>query len=64
VQKLHNEKRNYRYSSLNISRGIKWKRVRWAGHVALMGKTRGAYRILVRETGRKNHVEDAGVEEV
>jgi hypothetical protein len=35
------------YFSPNIIRMIKSRRMRWAGHVARMGKTRNAYRILV-----------------
>jgi hypothetical protein len=35
------------YSSPNTIRMIKSKRMRWAGHVAQMGETRNAYRILV-----------------
>jgi hypothetical protein len=35
------------YSSPNIIRMIKSRRMRWAGHVARMGPT-NAYRILVR----------------
>jgi hypothetical protein len=35
------------YSSPNIIRMIKPKRMRWAGHVARMGETRNAYRVLV-----------------
>jgi hypothetical protein len=34
------------YSSPNINRMIKTNRMRWAGHVARMGATRNAYRIL------------------
>jgi hypothetical protein len=42
------------YSSPNIIRVIKSRRVRWAGHVARMGAGRGAYRILVgRPEGRR-----------
>jgi transcription termination factor 2 len=33
----------------NIIRMIKSRRMRWAGHVARMGETRNAYRILVGE---------------
>jgi len=36
-RKLHNEELNDLYSSLNIVRVIKWRRMRWAGHVARMG---------------------------
>jgi hypothetical protein len=35
------------YSSPNIIRMIKSRRMRWAGQVAWMGETRNAYRILV-----------------
>ena len=34
---LHNEELNNLYSSPNIVRVIKSKRMRWAGHVARMG---------------------------
>jgi hypothetical protein len=34
------------YSSPNIIRMITSRRMRWAGHVAWMGETRNAYRIL------------------
>jgi len=36
-RKLHNEELNNFYSSFNIIRVIKSRRMRWAGHVALMG---------------------------
>jgi hypothetical protein len=35
------------YSSLNIVRVIKSRRMRWAGHVARMGEGSGVYRVLV-----------------
>jgi hypothetical protein len=51
---LHNEERNDLYSSPNIIRVIKSRRMRWAGNVACMGEKRGAYRILVgRPKGRR-----------
>jgi hypothetical protein len=40
------------YSSPSIIRIIKSRRMRWAGHVARMGKKRNAYRLL-KETTRK-----------
>jgi hypothetical protein len=43
------------YSSPNIIRMIKSRRMRSAGHVAQMGETRNAYRILVGEPEGKNH---------
>jgi hypothetical protein len=47
TRKLHNEELNKFYSSPNIIRMIKSWRIRWTGHVARMGATRNAYRILV-----------------
>jgi len=44
---LHNEELNDLYSSPNIVRVIKSRRIRWAGHVARMGEERGVYRVLV-----------------
>ena len=46
-RRLHNEELNDLYSSPNIVRVIKSRRVRWARHVARMGEERGAYRVLV-----------------
>ena len=46
-RKLHNEELNDLYCSPNIFRVIKWRRMRWAGHVARMGEWRGVYRVLV-----------------
>ena len=37
-KRLHNEELNDLYSSPNIVRVIKWRRMRWAGHVARMGE--------------------------
>jgi len=46
-RRLHNKELNNLYSSPNILRVIKWRRMRWAGHVARMGEERGVYRVLV-----------------
>ena len=40
-RRLHNEELNDLYSSPNIVQVIKPRRMRWAGHVACMGKERG-----------------------
>jgi hypothetical protein len=40
-RKLHNEELNGLYSLTNIVRMIKSRRVRWAGHVASMGRGEG-----------------------
>jgi hypothetical protein len=53
-RRLHNEELNDLYSSPNIIRVIKSRRMRRAGHVARMGEKRRAYRILVgRPEGRR-----------
>jgi hypothetical protein len=46
-RKLHNEELHNLYSSPNIIRMIKSRRMRWAGHVARLVPTKNAYRILV-----------------
>jgi hypothetical protein len=46
-RKLLNEELHNLYSSTNITRMIKSRRRRWAGHVARMGEKGNAYRILV-----------------
>ena len=52
--RLHNEELNDLYCSPNIVRVIKWRRMRWAGHVARMGEEREVYRVLVgKPEGRK-----------
>jgi len=40
-RRLHNEELNDLYSSPNIVRVMKSRRMRWAGHVARMGEERG-----------------------
>ena len=40
---------NELYSSPNIVRVIKSRRMRWVGHVARMGEEMGVYRVLVRK---------------
>jgi len=46
-RRLLNDELNYLYSSPNIVRVIKSRRMRWVGHVARMGEERGVYRFLV-----------------
>jgi hypothetical protein len=46
-RRLHNKELNDLHSSPNIVRVIKWRRMRWAGHVAHMGEERGVYKVLV-----------------
>jgi hypothetical protein len=54
-RKLHNEELHDLYSSPSVIRIIKSRRMRWAGHVALMGEMRNAYRLLVGKAEGKNH---------
>jgi hypothetical protein len=51
--KLHNEELHDLYCSPSISRIIKSRRMRWAGHVARMGEKRNVYRLLVGMPERK-----------
>ncbi|KAJ4433652.1 hypothetical protein ANN_15962 [Periplaneta americana] len=53
-RKLHNAELHALYSSPDIIRNIKSRRLRWAGHVARMGESRNAYRVLVgRPEGKR-----------
>jgi hypothetical protein len=46
-RKLHNEELYNLYSSPDIIRQVKSRRMRWAGHVARMGDDRKVYKVLV-----------------
>jgi hypothetical protein len=53
-RKLHNYELHSLYSSPNIVRVIKSRRMRWVGHVARMGEGRGVCRVLVgRPEGKR-----------
>jgi hypothetical protein len=54
-RKLHNKELHNLYSSSNIIRKIKSRRMRWVGHVARMGETRNAYRLLVGRQKERDH---------
>jgi hypothetical protein len=52
--KLHNDELRSLYSSPNIVRVIKSRRMRWEGHVARMVERRGIYRVFVgRPEGKR-----------
>ena len=54
-RKLHNEELSVLYSLLNIVRVVKSRRMKWAGHVARIGKGRGVHRVLVEKPkGKKS----------
>jgi hypothetical protein len=44
---MHSEELHNLYSSPDIIKQIKSRRMRWAGHVARMGEERKLYKILV-----------------
>jgi hypothetical protein len=46
-RELHNDELHSLYSSRNIVRVIKSRRMSWVRHVARMGEGRGVYRVLV-----------------
>jgi hypothetical protein len=53
-RKLHDDELHNLYSSPNIVRVIKSRRMRRAGHMARMGEGRGVYRVLVgRPEGKR-----------
>jgi hypothetical protein len=47
MEKLNSEELHNLYSSPNIIRQIKSRRMRWAGHVACMGEETKVYKVLV-----------------
>ena len=47
MEKTNTEELNNLYSSPNIVRVMKSRRMRWVGLVARIGEKRGAYRALV-----------------
>jgi len=58
---LHNEELNDLYSSPNIVRVIKSRRMRWAGHVARMGEERECKGSWCGNRRERDHWGDLGV---
>jgi hypothetical protein len=55
-RKLHNEALHNLYSSLNIIKLIKSRRMRWAGQVVCMGAMRNVYKMFVKKPkGKRPH---------
>jgi hypothetical protein len=52
-RRFHNGELHNLYSSPNIIRRIKSRRMRWAGHMARTGEERNVYRVLVGKPERK-----------
>jgi hypothetical protein len=61
-RRLHKKELYALYSSPNIIRVIKSRRLRWTGHVARMEDRRDAYRVLVGKPEERNHLEDPGID--
>ena len=61
-RRLHNEEINDLYSSPNIVRVIKSRRMRWAGHVARMGEERVVYSVLEGKPEGRNYWGDLGLD--
>jgi hypothetical protein len=55
-RRLHNEELRDLYSSPSIIRIIKSRRMRWAGHVALMGEKSNAYKLRVGKPDEKRQL--------
>jgi hypothetical protein len=66
-RKLLNEELHNLYSSLDIIRQVKSRRMRWEGHVARMGEERKVYKVLVGKPegktplGRPRHRWEDGI---
>jgi hypothetical protein len=54
-RKSHNEELHNLYSSLNVIRMVKQRRIRWVGPVARMVQKMNAYRILLGKPEGRNH---------
>jgi hypothetical protein len=61
-RKLHSGELHNLYSTPDIIRQIKSRRMRWAGHVARMGEGRNVYSVLVGKREGKNHLKDQDVD--
>jgi hypothetical protein len=60
-RKLHNDELHSPYSSPNIGRVIKSRGMRWAGHVACMGRGQVLTRFRLGGPKVRDHWEDLGV---
>jgi len=61
-RKLHNEELNDLYFSPNIIRVIKSGRMRWAGHVARVGRGEVYTRVWWGNLRKRDQLEDPGVD--
>jgi hypothetical protein len=61
-RRLHDEELHNLYTSTNIIRLIKSRRMRWAGHIASTGKMRNVYKIVVGKSEGKRPLGRLGVD--
>jgi len=61
-RRLYDEELNDLYSSPNIARVIKSRRMRWAGHVARMGQERGCIGTWCENRREGHHWGDLGLD--
>jgi hypothetical protein len=61
-RKLHIGDLHNLYSSPDIIRQIRSRRMMWAGHVKRLGEGRIEYRVLVGKLEGKNHLKDRGID--
>ena len=61
-RRLHNEELSDLFSSPNIVRVIKLRRMRWAGHVARMGEERGCIGSWWGNRREGDHCGDVGID--
>jgi hypothetical protein len=61
-RKFHTEELHNLYSSPDIIRQIKSRKMKWEGHVACMGEGRKVYRVLAGKPEGKDHLEDGDID--
>jgi hypothetical protein len=59
---LHSEELHMLYSSPNIIRQIKSRRMRWTGHVARMGGRERCTKVCCESPKERDHMEDRSVD--